>query len=164
MMAAIAAEKKTFSLTVGKVQIEIPELWQEVTGLFGVQLSLLGPKKNSHRPVVMIDATDFSKYKFDKVALKKNEREYRTGKEEWLAKMKGKSISYFPYEVQNRSKDQVIHQVGLQYEIDGKKFVEKSYYVHCGQNLFHLKSLNLLEDDKDYKDDIEKIVSTFSCE
>jgi hypothetical protein len=164
LTSAYAVSAKKFPMKDGKISLVVPEKWESTKGLFGVQVMLLGPMISENRPVVTIDSTDFEDMKFDAESLKKNEVEYKEGRELWLKKYNGKSLEYFPYQVKELKSKSTDHNIGYRYELGANEFVERSHYITCNKNLYHFKILIRAKEEKNYTADIEKMMNSFSCQ
>lgn len=162
-LAAFSADFKSFQMSGGKVKLSVLKGWQEARQLFGVELTFLGPMKAENRPVVTIDMTDFSNFKFNEKSLKKNEEDYKEGREKWLSKYHGRSVDFFPYEVKKTSSSLTAHMIGFRYEMGGKIFSERSVYMTCGKNLYHIKTLLLTDEEASYKEELDQLIDNFNC-
>jgi len=163
LFLSFTAHSAVFKLADGQIKIDVPKGWQDAKNLFGVQLTLLGPQKYKNRPVILIDGANFGKITFDEKSLKKNEDEYKQGREKWISKYNGRSFEYFPYEVRKISAGMNIHTVGYRYEIAGTQFIEHSNYIQCGDKLYNVKSVVLTEENDTYRTQINELVKNFSC-
>lgn len=159
-----ASVQTKFKMKNGNVLLVVPEYWENAQGLFGVQLMLLGPMVSENRPVVTIESTDFSGMTFDSISLKKNEKEYQEGKTQWLKKYNGRALEFFSYETKDLGKKIVDHKIGFRYEIGENQFIERSHYITCGNNLYHLKTLVRANEESANKKSLDQIINSFSCQ
>jgi hypothetical protein len=162
--SANAGELKTFVLKQGSIKLEVPAGWQEAKNLFGIQMTLLGPVDGENRPVITIDSSDFSEFKFDSEALKKNDESYQAGRRKWLSTYNGAVKEFIPYHMNKlmngKAED---HVLGFRYTLNENEFIEYSHFIKCKKNLYHLKTLLLSKDETKYKNDIEKLFKNFVC-
>jgi hypothetical protein len=159
-----AGELKSFTLKPGVIKIEVPRGWQEARDLFGIQLTLLGPDNGTNRPVITIDSTQFSEFKFDTESLKKDKESYQNGRKKWLAKNDGSLKEFFPYSTVKLMSGKVEdHVLGYRYIFGGNEFVEYSHFIKCKKNLYHFKVLLLSREKLKYETEIEILFKNFSC-
>jgi len=153
---------KIFTLKEGKINLDVPETWQEAEHLFGLELMILGPSKLNRRPVLSLDSTAFE-WSFDSKKLKANEEQYKVGREAWLKNKNGKSFEFYPYEYKKISSYLERHSLGYTYEFADEVFEEKSYFLKCRNKLFHLKTLTLKKEETAQKLVLEKMINSFDC-
>ena len=155
--------KEKFLLEKGLVVINLPAGWQASKNLFGIPLTLLGPSDSGGRPIVSFTPTGINDLKFDQKSLEQNYAEYKSGREAWLNSKSGKSLEYFPYITDKRNDGVEWHRVGYSYELSEVKFLEYSYYILCGGQLFNAKTLLRQGHEKKYIKDTEEIIRSFEC-
>ena len=163
------AQAQSFKLPTGSVKVEVPEKWQNVSDLFGMPLMLLGPEKGGGRPVISVTPTGKAVsgrngIYFDAAELERSQKDYRAGREAWLKKYGGKSLSYVPYRVEKWEGVPEAHVLGYRYSLQGAEFAENTYYVICKDKLFHLKTLMRASHEKDYASTLDQAVRSFKCE
>jgi hypothetical protein len=135
------AHAERFALNKSTVNIDAPSTWQNVQNLFGMPLMFLGPTSAGGRPVLSVTATGQHGLIFDTTSLRRNEAEYRTGRETWLAKYKGEALSFTPYHLEKLPGGLEAQTIGYRYRLNGVVFAETTYLIVCKEQLFHLKSL-----------------------
>ena len=145
------------------ININIPKNWKSVSQLFGVELMFLGPLVKGNRPVVTISTSSFLGFSIDAEALKKNESSYKEDREKWLGKYNGKSLEYFKYEIKKIKNRNEIHGLGFRYLIEDKEYIERSYYLLCKKNIYHIKTLILSSDEVQYKKPLDEMITSFEC-
>lgn len=160
---SFSASPKSFKMKNGTISFLVPKNWEKADGLFGIQLMFLGPMKSENRPVLIVESTDFAGMSFDADSLKKNEVEYKEGRELWLKKYNGKSNEFFNYQTRQLASKATDHSIGFRYEIGEKEFVERSHYITCHKYLYHLKTLVLSSEEKIHNQTFEDVISSFSC-
>ncbi len=172
LMATIAfipaanAAVKTFKFEDDKkerVKIDVPAKWQDAQDLYGIPLVIAGPTQDGLRPSLAITPTGIAELQFDEKSLGKTQDEYKKGREAWLKNNGGKSIAYIPYQSEKWNGIEVAHTIGYRYEREGKKFVEKSYYVICNKKLYHMKSLMTDGQEKEIGKTMDKTIKSFAC-
>lgn len=151
---------EAFDLKNGTVFLNFPNDWQAHKDLFGLPLSILGPMKNESRPMISVTTTPLKNVEFAK-DFSKAQAGYKEGRIKFMKKHKGRALKFYDYAM-NKNESLEIHQFGYEYEVAGKSFKEKTFYVKCNKQLFHLKTLNQLGKSKEDKQ-LEKIVESFKC-
>ena len=160
---SVESVREKTQLKNGLVSLIIPNQWQSTKDLFGVPLTLLGPETDGARPVVLFTPTGIYNLKFDQGQLKKNQEEFKTGREAWLQAKKGKSLQYFPYQMLHLKSGTDIHQIGYSYELNDLIFLEYSYFILCENQLIHATALVRKSQETKYNDSINKIIESFEC-
>jgi hypothetical protein len=160
--SAMASAKKFF-IEGQHFVFDIPKTWQAAPNLFGVPLILLGPEKYGRRPVISVVPTQLKNLKFDSEGLNKDAGGYRDGRENWLKKVGGKSIEYFPYARERWSKYSESQTIGYRYKIGENEFIEYSYFVSCGQSFFQLKTVLSAASNSRFGKSTKKIIESLAC-
>jgi hypothetical protein len=164
--ASAQAAVKTFKFEDDKkerVKIDVPANWQDAQDLYGIPLVVIGPTQDGLRPSLAITPTGIADLQFDEAGLSKTQDEYKKGREAWLKTNGGKSIAYLPHQTEKWNGIEVAHSIGYRYEREGKKFVEKSYYITCNKKFYHLKSLMTDGQEKEIGKTMDKTVKSFAC-
>jgi hypothetical protein len=157
------ANTTTFRLNNANIGLSVPSHWQAVRDFFGMPLMLLGPSVRKGRPTVSIAPTGMKNLRFLPTELKANQDSYRAGREDWLQRRNGKSLEYFPYQFQIRSDGSEIHQIGFRYVLSGVAYSEHSYFILCGGNLYHAKTLLRVDQEKESDSTVRELVESFTC-
>ncbi len=153
---------ETFKLEKGLVKVDVPRGWESVEDLYGMPLALLGEEKEGRRPVIFVTPTGVNNITFDSKALAKESKEYESGRRRWLASVGGSPTNFRKYASVQWPGANEVHSFGFDYELNGAKFSENSYYVVCNGALYHIKSL-LPSDVADQASSVEKSLRSFSC-
>jgi hypothetical protein len=154
--------KDKFVLSQGTVSLSLPLNWQSVLDLYGMPLTILGPTVDGSRPVISFTPTKLN-LKFYQKSLEQNYYEYKNGREEWVKESDGKVLEFFPYTVEKGHDGMEIHRVGYSYSINTSTYFEYSYYILCGEKLFHAKSILKKTHLQEFQKNIEDIVGSFDC-
>jgi hypothetical protein len=157
------AKIEKFDFKEGKVRFDLPTTWQAARNFFGVPLMLLGPQKGDRRPVISVVPTGIAGVSFDSASLKKDQEGYKKGRENWLTKLGGKSVEYYPYQNPKWKNTEEVHTIGYRYAVGEKEFSEMSYYVVCGGRLFQFKTVLSKTHEKIYSSVVDGIMRSFSC-
>jgi|GEM_PF-1563246 len=157
--SAASATAQTFTVDQSTFNVQVAEGWVDVKDTLGMPVMLVGPETDEYRPVVSITPTGLEKFTLDEKAIKSTYGDYRLGRIQWLEERAGKLISFEKFTTESIGK-QTAYVAGVNYEIDGKKFTERSYYFNCGKELYFIKSL--VPEGANSKD-AEKTVRSVSC-
>lgn len=161
LFVSASAWTKSFVIDGSKFSLDVPKEWKESKDLFGMPLTLSGPMKEESRPVITVTPTEIKKVSFDLKNVDVVNADYKSQRLKWLQKHKGEFLTLTPYKKQVQKKIES-HSVGYSYRINETTFIEKSYYVVCNEQLFHLKYL-MRETQKELLNETEKIVESFRC-
>ena len=147
-----------------KVFLKVPKNYKVVKDSWEVPLMLfspMSPKGGRASIVVMPTPYKFPNIKED--ILRKHEGDYRDGRERYLSKRGGKSIKYFPYNVEKWKGVEQVHTIGYQYTMNNILFTEKSFHFQCNDQFFMMKSLYREESFKNQESKIKNIIKSFKC-
>lgn len=156
------AKVEEFEIQGKKISIDVPAEWQTVKELYGMPLSALGPEENGLRPAMVfsfmgMNSKIMSPEKFQSIF-----KDFKTSKQKWVDKYKGKLLMFEEMTPVEFSKDVKGHFIGAEYIVDDIIFIERSYYLYCKSDVFHVK-WNIREEHKKHMKDIERILRSFSC-
>ena len=121
---------------------------------------LLGPKKEKNRPVLSITSTNIKNLNINEFEIKKNKDKYFKGRREWLKKRGGVFLEKLPMKVEDWSKDSKAYSIGFKYDLKNSRFSERTYYVICKKQMFHIKSLS---SDQGQNKTMLKMIRSFKC-
>ena len=152
---------KSFVIQSSKFSLDVPKEWKDTKDLFGMPLTLSGPMKGDARPIITVTPTEMKRVKFNQLDQNSIHADYRKEREEWLVKHKGEFISLTPYKKEIKRGIES-HSIGYSYVVNKIAFIEKTYYVICNEQLYHLKYL-LKETQREAISETEKIVESFRC-
>jgi len=157
------AQIKTFKISKKKVSIHYPKNWQFAYNFLSSPLTLFGPMQNDSRPVITISDSRVENYKFNENKLEKDQKKYQKSKIKWLKKNYGSVINFIPYKKEKWSSIKEVHSIGVNYEVNGKKFKEMSYFFSCHKKLHNSTTLITLSQDKKYGKTIKKMMDSIKC-
>ena len=157
------AKLKTYKLSSGTFQIDVPDDWQAAPDLYGVPIIFLGPQVGERRPTIAIVPTPIEGATFDPQGMAKDQENYKQGREKWLKSHNGKAVEYFPYKFSQWAKAAEVHTVGYKYLLGTLQFIEHSHYVVCEKKLFIIKTLILDKYTNIYTSTIDNILRSFTC-
>lgn len=157
------AAPETFKLELGTVKVNLANEWQSVKDFMQAPLTLMGPFKDQHRPVVMI--IPLGKSELKTLDPKKEEASYKKMKEEYLlAGGGGKLETLIPFKYLKIPAASQAFVIGARYALNDMNYVESSYYLTCKGTTFHLKSLMTAAEEKVHGKTIDQMIESFSCE
>src|SRR6185437_989467 len=137
-----AAKGRLFELQDGKFRLDLPAQWEDEKNFLGVPLIVLGPRdRDSSRPVVTVVPTGIDASGFEDDSIKKEVRDYRKGREQYVKKHSGVILAFEPYRTESMADGVQGRSIGVRYKADGKTFIEKSYFLICKKKLYFLKSI-----------------------
>lgn len=149
------------------MSIELPEKWESVEHLYGMPLLFLGPisSKNEHtfRPTISITDTGIKEVVFLDNEKEKNEKDFKKIKDDWLIERQGSVIEYLPYRHFDLQNGEKVRTMGVSYTLNGKSFVENTYYIDCKKTIINFKSIYLTEQNIIYGPIVNKILMSFQC-
>lgn len=159
------AKSTTFTILEKKVTIDLPSDWQTVTKEVGIPLKLIGPMDNDRRPVVLFVPMDAKEDKLIVDDKTKAEESYKLGRMQWLQTISGKIISFLPMKTFFTNNNKIeFNQFGYLYQFDGANLEEKSFYIKCKGQVFHMKTLIQVEQVSKWTPIVSKITDSFRCE
>jgi hypothetical protein len=166
LLAPLAqAKTTTFTVLEKKVSFDLPDDWQTVNKEVGIPLKLIGPMDNERRPVVLFVPLDVKEDKLIIDDKTKAEESYKLGRMAWLQTISGKIISFLPMKTSTTNNNKIeLNQFGYLYQFDGANFEEKSFYIKCKGQVFHMKSLIQVEQVSKWTPIVSKITDSFRCE
>ena len=146
------------------VFLEVPRNYRVLKDKWGVPLMLFSPKSpKGGRISLSVMPTPYSFKNIDSKTLKKKQSEYKDGRERYLSKINGKSVKYFPYEVQKWKDVKEVHTIGYQFNLKNVLYTENSFYFQCNDQFFVLKSLYREKSFKNQKKNINSLIKSFRC-
>jgi hypothetical protein len=160
--SALPAIAETFKLEKGVVKFDVPRGWDSAEGLYGMPLTLLGEEKEGKRAVILVTPTGVNGVSFDGQALAKESKDYENGRRRWVASVGGNATNFRKYASAAWPGAQEVHTFGFDYELNGQKYSENSYYVVCNGSLYHLKSV-VPGSVAEQSSSLEKSLRSFSC-
>jgi hypothetical protein len=156
---------KDFKVGEDRFTLDVPKDWQSPLDFYGIPVSLIGPDTPEGRRTVIgitpAGASDDEKV-FDQGD--KDIKAYIAGREAWLERFDGKSISYDSYQKTKWEGIEEAHTLGYHYSLPTGKFYERSLFVLCGgRRLYHVKSLVPSEQEKTDNRIVDETLKTLKC-
>tara|TARA_R110002072_G_scaffold64203_1_gene159109 strand:+ start:82777 stop:83301 length:525 start_codon:yes stop_codon:yes gene_type:complete len=152
----------TLSHERGTIYIEEQKGWELSKDIFGMPFMYFSPKHSGQRSNISFahTGTDFT---FDKKEMKKNESQYREGKEKWAKKVGASILKVSPYLTFKNNFGHLVHKIGVQYKFKKKHYFETSYYIECKKKMLFSKTLRLQQAGSHQKS-FDKIIKSVNCE
>ncbi|MBC7429500.1 MAG: hypothetical protein H7336_12860 [Bacteriovorax sp.] len=154
-----------FTVLNKKVSFDVPSDWQTVNKDVGIPLKLLGPIYEDQRPVLLFVPVDLKNEKLVLDDKTKAEESYKLSRLAWLQQFNGKSITFLPLKTFTTDGKKIeIHQFGHLYIFNNVNLEEKSYYINCKKETFHIKTLIQVEHIEKWAPTMNKMIESFRCE
>lgn len=157
------ALQKEFNLKNQNVFLTVLPTWQTAPNFLSSSLTLFGPFENGKRPIIMLTESSVTDYILDIKVEKKGLNKFRSGRKKWMKKNKATLLKFYPYEVENWTYVKNIHTTGFEYMMLGTHYLESHYYLRCNSEIFHLSTLKTKQQNKLYRKEIKKILSSLRC-
>ena len=154
--------EKTGDIPEKTISVEVPKEWQSAKDLFGLPLSLLGPEENEARPAMSFSYTGMTKKIMTPEKFRELFKEMKQGKERWATKLGAKLLMFEQPTSVAITKEITGHFIGAEFMVQNEIFTERSYYLYCKDEVYHVKWM-LREGQKKHMKDIETILRSFSC-
>jgi hypothetical protein len=170
-LVQLAKEKpKLHSLGKYSVGFDDQQGFVPVEGLWGVGLSLVAPKMDQKAVVranIGVYDMELQDVHFEHDQLKKDSSLYYVKRKEWVKEnLEGaKYTRDLPYEVVSNPKNNIDgYRIGFEFDQNGVKQTQYSYYLMCNKRMFHLKSHYLSSKSSSDGAALQKIAANFRCE
>ncbi len=141
--------------------IEEKKDWRLGKDLFGMPFIYFSPQVNGQRSNISFTDTG-ADVELDVKSLASTQDKFQANKKQWAESVGASPISFEPYKVKINNHGHKVHEIGFNYEHEGKTYKEKSFYVECRGKILFSKSLRLSENeqhDKDFND----LISSLDC-
>jgi hypothetical protein len=145
------------------VSFERPENWKSFKDLLGFPLVLVGPMKKGARITVGITPSDIKDYPYKKDGFKNSLKTYKDDAKKWISTKQGNINEFFPYKKTSWKNTGDVHSYGFRYNLGKVAFVERSYYLHCQEQLFHIKTLYREKLFRGEEKRISSVLDSFNC-
>jgi hypothetical protein len=135
--------------------------WTLGKDLFGMPFIYFSPQVNGQRSNISFTDTG-ADVELDVKSLATTQDKYKANKKEWADSVGASPVSFEPYKVKINNHGHKVHEIGFNYEHEGKTYKEKSFYIECRGKIIFSKSLRLNvneEHDKDFND----LITSLDC-
>ena len=148
----------SFAVFAKDFSIQLPEGWREVKDLYGIPVTLLGPSvAPKPRAVIQVIPTKLPPAKMNHTEAVAFGIKYAEGRKNWMKDQEGEIFEILPGKFEGNR-----FVAGVSYRLNQKNFIERTYYVNCPKEIFHLKIILNFE-NRDQLSQSESIVRSFSC-
>jgi hypothetical protein len=133
-----------FALTVtdqrGSIEVNLHKDWEYEQNILGLPHVFL-TKDNPERTSLSLTLTGIKGVNLPVKDLQKNQEQYQSGRKAWAEKRDATVLKFIPYSASENSNKVKIHIIGMNYKMNGKDYLEKSFYAECPNSFVHLKLL-----------------------
>ncbi len=154
---------ETYALDKNQIKVDLPFGWRAVKDLYGMPLQFFGPVRPNGRAVVSITPTGQSA-NVNSLDVQRESKDYAEGRKRYLKSRSGKLKSILPVSKIKTSEKVAGVSAGVDYEINGTDYVERTYYLGCKFQVFHLKSLVQANHPSEDHERAKALIRSFSCE
>lgn len=150
-------------LVTERGQILVPSLpdWERGENMFGMPFIFFSPRANDQRSNISFTATGVES-DINLPSLGKNQDSYKKIKTEWAASVGGKAEAFIPYKTWKSKQGHTIHEIGVEFTHEEKRYVETSFYIDCRGMLIYSKSLRL-KVNQDHQGQFGKLIDEMDC-
>jgi hypothetical protein len=145
----------------GTIVVSKPNGWTIEERVLGIPFVFFSPKINGQRSNVSFTHTG-QNLKLNNKALLADFKNYKLGKKQWADKVGAKIIKVLPLKSFQNTHGHNVTQIGVSYKFKKKSYIEKSYYIECGQKLLHSKALTL-QKNKTHHKLVENMIKGIDC-
>jgi hypothetical protein len=141
------------------IYIEERAKWELGKELFGMPFIYFSPSLNGQRSSISFTNTGIE-IDIDVKALSSSQNDYQNNKKAWSEQVGAKPLEFSTYQSSTNKFGHKTYSIGFNYEFQGKKYNEKSFYIECRGSLIFAKSLRLYENsihDIDFKNLLENL-------
>lgn len=156
------AKVETYDVLKKKVTLDVPADWEVINKTVGVPLKLIGPMFKDYRPVLIVVPLDVKEERMNFKDEKKAEESYKVSKLAWLQSVNAKLISFLPLKSFKTSNAE-FYQFSYLYQMKEENYEEKSFYVKCKEQTFHLKTVISMEHAARWESTVKPLVESFNC-
>jgi hypothetical protein len=159
-MGSVWLEKK-IKLNEANLSFRAPKSWQMVNGLYGRDVSLIGPELGPKRDVITIEQAQNQSFSIDKE--KKALPRYKKLKASWIKQKKG-TVQRFDLgkTLPGLKKNHLFNEVS--YRLDGNDFVEGDLFMKCSDKKFlNISFLTLKNKQEEFKKIWVEILRSIKC-
>ncbi|WP_419172109.1 hypothetical protein [Halobacteriovorax sp.] len=142
---------------------DVPKDWRFKENILGFPYVLMSKKHASgHRSIISFTPTKIKSKSLDRQMIKSQVDDYKKGRLSWVEKYEGESVKFLKFRENSIPKISSF-SVGHQYIVSKKHFEEKSIYANCSGEVFHIKYLMNMTDEKSDRQIINSVLQSLSC-
>lgn len=153
----------TLKLETERGRIFVPEQkgWELGKDMFGMPFIYFSPQTNGQRSNISFTTTGLD-VEFNLAVMNKDKAGHQKLKREWAAEVLATPTGFIPYKRWANAQGHTIHEIGFEYDHEGKHYVEKSFYIDCRGRLIYAKSLRL-KDNAAHDKEFTTLVKEMDC-
>ena len=130
----------------------------------GFPLLITSPRVKGARITISVTPSDVKDFGLKDTDFSSNENTFKEDALRWLGSKSGKMREFYPYKKEKWSKDTVAHVYGWSYDLGGTTFVERSMYVLCQKQVFHIKTMYKEKYNAKDLPKINNLLKSFECQ
>lgn len=160
------AQAETFRLDDRKIQFEVPAGFTLVDTTSTTQKIFLQELSTGRNAVISLETSPQTDLEVDWASLK-DTKPYQDDKTSWLKERGGRFLAQLPASPikQKKKSGQMGYTIGSRYLIGDVSFEEHSYYFHCGDRFYHVKTLVPQDGlNSDQREKLDQSARGLSCE
>jgi hypothetical protein len=135
--------------------------WELKKELFGMPFIYFSPDLNGQRSNISFTDTG-GEIKLDSKTLGQTQNDYQISKKQWAKTIGANPLGFIPYQLKINHHGHRVHEIGFNYEHEGKTYSEKSYYIECAGKIIYSKSLRLIENEAHEKNFYD-LIQNLNC-
>jgi len=147
-----------------KVSFELPKKWKTFEKVMGFPLVITSPRIKGARITISVTPSDVRNFGFKDSDFSKNQNTFQEDALRWIGTKKGKVKEFFPYKKEEWSKSAIAHVYGWKYDLGETTYIERSMYVLCKKQVFHIKTMYKERFNAKDQPKIDKLLKSFRCE
>lgn len=141
--------------------IEEKKDWRLGKDLFGMPFIYFSPQVNGQRSNISFTDTG-ADLELDFKSLASSQDKYQANKKQWAESVGATPMGFEAYKVKINNNGHKVHEIGFNYEHEGKTYKEKSFYIECRGKILFSKSLRLSENVQ-HEQDFNDLISSLDC-
>lgn len=120
--------------------------WTLGKDLFGIPFVYFSPEQNGQRSNISFTDTEVE-ITLNTGDLKSTQETYQANKQAWANQVKASHLSFIPYETFKNRQGHQVHKIGVNFEHEGKLYVEQSFYINCNKKIIFSKAIRLKQNE-----------------
>ncbi len=158
---SVSASVQKLETELGSVYVPQLPQWELGRNMYGMPFIYFSPRANGQRSNISFTFTGVD-VELDLAVMGKDAEGFRRLKENWAKTVEARIDSVIPYRSWKNQHDHTVHEVGVSYTHEGKRYLEKSFYVNCRRQLVYSKALRLL-DNASHEAEFTRLVNELDC-
>ena len=172
----VEAKLVTMEKSKKNYSIEIPDDFEYVPTMFGLENVILAPEdKSLGTASLSLTITELNGVRLNPVELKATEKDYQEGRRRYLSERKLELVEFLAFESKKNDHNLQVHSIGMVFKNKERVTKEKSFFIECpyalihAKTFFHVGPLKELPKLKKFKypssvnEKFETSISSFKC-